>query len=108
MDGQQERLLAAQARLERTEISLRQDVGHTQELLVRGVADVELELQALKHELEQLEQEFAQTIVRAKRVVGQYRAVVKQGDMARLQHRIDVWGPERRLTRAQFRKMLEE
>lgn len=108
MDGQQERLLATQARLERTEIALRQDVGHTQELLVRGVAGVELEVQALKEELSQLEQDFARTIARAKLAVGQYRAVVKRGDMARLQNRIDSWGPERRLTREQFRKMLEE
>lgn len=108
MEGQQERLLGIQSRLERAEITLRQDVRHTQELLVRGVADMELEVQSLKSELTQLEQEFAHTVTRAKQVVGEYRAVMKHADLARLQNRIDVWGPERRMTREQFRKMLEE
>jgi hypothetical protein len=95
------------AKLEHGEIALRQDVHHTQELLVRAVASIELEMHSLKTELLALEGEMQSTIDRAKKVVGQYKGVVKRGDMMRLQNRADVWAPEKRITREQFKRLIE-
>lgn len=108
MQAQTERVEAGIARLERTEVGIRQDIVRTQELLVRSVADIELEMQALKAELRLLDAELQRTVDRAKKVVGRYRGVVKGGDLARLQNRIELWAPEKRVTRDQFRKMLQD
>ena len=103
-----ERVSASADRLMRTEIKTRQDISRTQQELVRVAADVELEMESLKRELLQLDHDVKQTVERVKSTVSSFKTVVKKGDFQRLQQRIDLWAPEQRITREQFKKMLEE
>jgi hypothetical protein len=108
MDDYANRVDGGLQRLERQEIAIRQDVARTQQELVRMVAELELEMEALHHELAGLEGEMKRTVERAKSVVNGFKPAVKRGDLMRLQNRIDIWAPEQRISREQFKRMLEE
>ena len=93
-------------RLQRKEIAMRQDVSQSNLELARSSADIELELEALKKELADLEHELHRTVVRLRMAVGLFKTVAKKGDFSRLQSRVDLWSPETRVTRTQFLRML--
>lgn len=95
-------------RLERQEIAIRQDVSRTHQELVRMVAELELEMESLHHELVSLDGEMKRTIERAKSMVAGFKPAVKRGDLMRLQNRIDTWAPEQRISREQFKRMLAQ
>jgi predicted nucleic acid-binding Zn-ribbon protein len=105
--GYEARVEANLSRLERFEISTRQDIAHTQQEIVRAIADIQIEMEGLKSEIVLLEHEMKRTAATAKDVVVQFRPSAKRGEFARLQSRIDAWAPEKRITRDQFKKMLD-
>ena len=108
MDDYTGRIDGSLQRLERQEIAIRQDVARTQQELVRMVADLEIEMESLHKELAGLTLEMKRTIERAKTTVAGFKPAVKRGDLTRLQNRIDTWAPEQKISREQFKRMLEE
>jgi len=93
--------------LQRYEIRTRQEIAHTQQALVRATADIEMEMESLKIELSALELDMRRTIDRVKFSIGQFKQVVKRGDLERLQRRADLWAPESRITREQFKTLVK-
>ncbi|HIH24117.1 TPA: hypothetical protein HA251_03730 [Candidatus Woesearchaeota archaeon] len=93
-------------RTERAEITVRQDVFHTHEEFDRTMADIAVEVAQLRDALAIIEHDVASVVERVKHSLSMFKTVVKQGDMARLQSRVDLWAPETRITREQFARML--
>jgi predicted nucleic acid-binding Zn-ribbon protein len=102
------RVLGRSERLERFGIACRQDIMRTQQEMIRSRVDLEVEMEALKREIVQLEIEVQRTMQRVKYAVGLFRNVAKKGDLSRLQQRVDYWAPEKRITRKQFLDLLAE
>lgn len=94
-------------RTERAEITVRQDVFHTHEEFDRTMTDIAVEVAQLRDALTIIDRDVASLIERVKHVLSMFKTVVKQGDMARLQSRVDLWAPETRITREQFARMLQ-
>jgi predicted nucleic acid-binding Zn-ribbon protein len=103
-----ERLDGKIGSLQRYEIATRQHILHTQQELARSTADIELELEALKKELGELDAQIHVTVVRVKDAITRFRSVVKKSELVRLQQRIDLWAPEQKITREQFKRMLAD
>jgi hypothetical protein len=103
-----ERVEGRVQRIERAEITTRQDIGRTNEELERARGDILAEMALLREDLLRLEQETAGAVERVKATVAQFKTVVKKGDIARLQARIDLWSPQDRITRGQFVRMLAQ
>jgi predicted nucleic acid-binding Zn-ribbon protein len=93
-------------RLQRREITIRQDISHVNQELARATADIEIELEALKIELVLLDKELHRTVTRVKMAVGLFKNVAKKGDFARLQTRSELWAPHDKITRTQFLRMI--
>lgn len=94
-------------RTERAEITVRQDIFHTHEEFDSTMADIAVEIAQLRDALINIEQDVASVVERVKHSLSMFKTVVKQGDMARLQSRVDLWAPETRITREQFARMLQ-
>jgi hypothetical protein len=106
-DEYEQRVSDRLARLEHLELVTRQDIAHTQQELVRMTADIELEMEALRKDLGTLDGEMHKSVDEVKFIVGKFKTVVKKGDLQRLQNRIDMWAPQDKITREQFKKLLE-
>lgn len=103
-----ERVAARAIRLERIEIGVRQDISHTDANLVQLSEDMHDELIAMHNDLNSLSKETDAVVVRIKETIGKFKDVVKKNDMARLQTRIDLWNPQGKVSREQFKRMLED
>jgi hypothetical protein len=106
-DEYEQRVSDRLARLEHLELVTRQDIAHTQQELVRMNADIELEMEALRKELGELDGEMRNSVGQVKAIVGKFKTVVKKGDLQRLQNRVDMWAPQEKITREQFKRLLE-
>ena len=94
--------------LMRKSVATREGMKHTSRELNRGKADLQQEMLAIQLELAELSEAVQQTMNRVKTAVDQFRYIVKKGDVNRLQQRVDAWAPEKKISRDEFKKMLEE
>jgi|GEM_PF-5042860 len=101
-----DRVVKRMAALERVEISTRQDAAQAHRELERLREDLRIELAVLRAELAGLDGASKILVERAKQTVGQFRTVVKKGDMTRLQSRVDGWAPESKISQEGFRNIL--
>ncbi|MDD9954089.1 MAG: hypothetical protein OXR66_07175 [Candidatus Woesearchaeota archaeon] len=63
------------------------------------------ELHALQHELALLDTEAGNTTQRIRTLVGQFTKVVKHGDLEQLKAKVNVWAPEKFVSRTAFHRM---
>ncbi len=102
-----ERVAARSIRLERIEISVRQDINHTDASLVQLSEDIHDEIAVLHRDVDSISKETDKVVMRIKETIGKFKDVVKKSDMTRMQTRIDVWNPQGKVSREQFKRMLE-
>ncbi len=103
-----ERVAARTIRLERAEIGVRQDIARTHEDMLRLSTDLHDEMLSMHQELNVLAKETDQIVDHLKHILIQFKDVAKRQDMNRLQARVDVWAPETKISRDQFKRMLEK
>ncbi len=101
-----ERVAARPIRLERVEIGVRQDIAHTESSLVQLSEDLHDELSAMHKDIDEISKETDLVVIRIKETIGKFKNVVKKNDMDRIQTRIDVWNPQGKVSREQFKRML--
>jgi hypothetical protein len=103
-----EKIASRMDQLERKEISLRQDTAHTKQELDRMQEDISLEIASLRQELLALEVQVNQSVEQVKLVLAKFKSVSKKGDLQKLQAKVDAWAPEQKMSRKQFKELLEE
>lgn len=101
-------VLARAAQLERSTFAVRSELVHTARTLERTRESFGVELTRVQHELKLLEREVAQTIRSVESTVHKFRRVVKRAELARLQQRVDVWAPEKKVSRVAFQRLLQD
>lgn len=101
-------------RIERRAVELQRRSLETKQAIVTAGRDrrrmresFEAEMKQLRMELDDLEHECLRTVQRVRTVLARFHTVVKQGDLKRLQQKIDAWGPERFISTRAFQRMLQ-
>jgi hypothetical protein len=102
------RLESRMAALERRSLVSREELKHTGRDLLLMHSDLRIELDALKKDLSDLDVKTKLAVDRLKHTIAQFRTTAKQGDLSRIQSRVDAWAPESRITRAQFKRLIEQ
>lgn len=88
--------------------ALHRDMDVTRRSLVRMNESFSSEFENLKRDVSLLDQETLVSVDSVKRVASGFHGAVRVADLSRLQSRVDVWAPERRLSRDQFRALLSD
>lgn len=92
--------------LDRKSAHIRKSVVQAGRDLSRSKDELHAELAALATEVAALQEEMGRTVERARQAAERFRTILKRGDLSRLQARIDAWGPEKRISRDAFLRML--
>ena len=85
----------------------REETRRTRRELARVEEGLRHQLGIVRGELVALHAESETAVKRLEGLVGQFRALSRAGEFARLRDRTDAWSPESRITREQFQKLLD-
>jgi len=72
------------------------------------MTSVKTQIETVQKELVQVERDMQRSMDDIRKTVAKFQYVIKKGDFERLQSRIDVLAPEKKVTKEEFRKMLIE